>query len=298
MPCEAPLTAYRPTPGGPLLFSKLKQLPHKKIQLPCGKCILCRQEHARQWAVRITHEAQLWEYSSFVTLTYSDEHLPKNQNLHYPDLQDFWKRLRKKVGALRYYSVGEYGDKTNRPHYHACIFGHAFTQDRVILRTEPYLLWTNPLLQETWGLGHVSVGELTYQTALYTASYVTKKLGYKKRYVQLDCGSGELLDMVQPKALISNGGGRKSALRPQSAIAKQWLEKHGKHVYNHDAVVINGTQQKPPRYYDKWLKDHDPDKHSEIKEERNENVTPQTPEELRARAINARARKRLKKGTI
>lgn len=297
MPCEAPLTAYRPTIGGPLLFSKLGTLPYQSIKLPCGKCELCRNEHARQWAVRITHEAQLWPLSSFVTLTYSDEHLPDNQQLYYPHLQNFWKRLRKKVGALRYYSVGEYGDKTNRPHYHACIFGHAFEENRIILQTEPFLLWTNKLLQETWGLGHVSVGALNYATALYTASYVTKKLGYKKRYVQLDCGSGELLDMVQPRAFISNGGGRKSKLR-QSAIGKQWLEKYGHHVYDHDAVIINGTEQKPPRYYDKWLKTHDPDKLTRIKEERNKNVKPQTAEQLRARATNARARKKLKSHKI
>lgn len=158
-------------------------------------------------------------------------------------------------------------------------------------------MWTNPLLQQTWGMGHVSVGELSYATALYTASYVTKKLGYKKRYVQLDCGSGELLDMVQPKAFISNGGGRKGKLR-QSAIGKQWLEKYGKNVYDHDAVIINGTRQKPPRYYDKWLKTHDEQKHTTIKEEREKNVIPQTKEQLRARAINARARKRLKTKTL
>ncbi|QCQ84612.1 replication initiator protein [Blackfly microvirus SF02] len=298
MPCEAPTTAYRPANGGPLLFTKLPTAPDQtQLQLPCGKCILCRQEHARQWAVRITHEAQLWPLSSFVTLTYSDEHLPKNQQLHYPDLQNFWKRLRKKCGQLRYYSVGEYGDKTNRPHYHACIFGHAFEHERIILQREPFLLWTNKLLQDTWGLGHVSVGALNYATALYTASYVTKKLGYKHRYTMLDRESGELLDMVQPKAYISNGGGRKGTT-PTAPIGKLWLEKYGTNVYDHDAVIINGTPQKPPRYYDKWLKKNDELKHTRIKEERNKNAEILTPEELRARATNARARKKLKTAKI
>jgi len=292
MPCAAPLTAYRPGPSRPLYFQKLPKDPtHEHLEIPCGKCILCREEHARQWAVRITNEASLWEYNSFVTLTYDEQHLPENQNLNYKHLQDFWKRLRKRVGPLRYYSVGEYGDKTNRPHYHACIFGHAFTEDREILRTEPYLLWTNPTLLETWGKGHVSVGALTFQTAQYTASYVTKKLGYKHRYQQLDRESGELLDMVQPRAFISNGGGRQTGR--QAAIGKLFLEKYGKNIYDHDRVVINGTPQKPPRYYDNWLKTSDESRYTSTKEERKKHVIQQTPEQLRARATNARARKKL-----
>jgi len=296
MPCASPLTAYRPTNGGPVRFSRPQQTTYTPIQLPCGKCILCREEHARQWAVRITNEASLWEFNSFVTLTYDDEHLPANGQLNYKDLQDFWKRLRKKVGPLRYYSVGEYGDKTNRPHYHACIFGHAFQHNRTILRTEPYLLWTNPTLLETWGKGHVSVGALTFQTAQYTASYVTKKLGYMHRYTQLDRESGELLDMVQPRAFISNGGGRQTGR--QAAIGKLFLEKHGDHIYAHDSVVINGKEQKPPRYYDNWLKQRSEIALQMVKDQRTKNVIPQTPEQLRARAINARARKKLTTKTI
>lgn len=296
MPCATPLTAYRPTNGGPVRFSRPQQTTYQPIQLPCGKCILCREEHARQWAVRITNEASLWPLNSFVTLTYDDEHLPANEQLNYKDLQDFWKRLRKRVGPLRYYSVGEYGDKTNRPHYHACIFGHAFEQDRTILRTTPYLLWTNPTLLETWGNGHVSVGALTFQTAQYTASYVTKKLGYKHRYTQLDRESGQLVDMVQPRAFISNGGGRQTGR--QAAIGKLFLEKHGDNIYAHDRVVINGKPQKPPRYYDNWLKKRSEIALQMVKDQRTKDVIPQTETELRARAINARARKKLKTSTI
>lgn len=296
MPCEAPLTAYRPTSGGPVFFNRPQHTTYNPIQLPCGKCILCRQEHARQWAVRITNEASLWEVNSFVTLTYDDQHLPEDENLNYKHLQDFWKRLRKRVGPLRYYSVGEYGDKTNRPHYHACIFGHAFEQDRIILRTSPYLLWTSPTLLDVWGKGHVSVGALTFQTAQYTASYVTKKLGYKHRYTKLDCVSGELLDMVQPRAFISNGGGRQTGR--QAAIGKLFLEKSGKNIYDHDRVMINGKPQKPPKYYDNWLKQQSEIVHEMIKENRKTNAKVLTPDELRACAINARARKKLKTNTI
>lgn len=281
MPCEHQLTAYRPANGGPVKFNEPRDgRAYNKINLPCGQCILCRLEHARQWAVRITHEAQTHEQSSFITLTYDDEHLPQYSSLNYAHLRDFWKRLRYYCGKLRYYAVGEYGDTTNRPHYHACLFGHAFTKDRQILRTTPTMLWTNPQLTQAWGLGHVSVGALTFQTAQYTASYVTKKLNNKRRYVRIDEETGELIPLVQPRAFMS--------LRP--AIGRTWLETYGRQVYDHDHVVINGRPQKPPKYYDRWLSEVDNTQLETIKEERRKNTVKLSEEETHARARNAHAR--------
>lgn len=282
------MQAWR-TPKGVLYIKYTPRSPEdSSIELPCGHCILCRQEHARQWAIRITHEAQLHEQNSFITLTYNDKHLPQDGNLHYEHLQKFWKRLRKNLGPMSYYAVGEYGDLTNRPHYHACIFGTAFLENRVIVRQTPTLLWTSPVLEQAWGMGNVSVGALTFQTAQYTASYVTKKLGYQKRYVQLDTTTGELKDMIQPRAFMS--------LNP--AIAKNWLHQYGKHVYSYDQVVIDGKPQKPPKYYDEWLRKTNEQHHKSIKEKRIEKAVKRTPEENRARAQTARARQRNKTKTV
>lgn len=288
MACRKPLEAYRAADGGPLLFNR----PHRgqagtdyhKLHIPCGQCILCRLEHARQWAVRITHEASFHEANSFITLTYADQHLPTHNSLQYEDLQKFWKRLRKHVGKLRYYAVGEYGDKTLRPHYHACVFGHAFTADRVILRQQPNLLWTSPMLEEIWGLGHVSVGALNFQTAQYTAAYVTKKLNRDKRYVRIDETTGELIALQQPKAFMSRG----------RAIGKDWLEEFGDNVYAHDQVVIEGRPQKPPKYYDRWLENRSKIALELIKITRREKAKKITPEEGEAKARNAAARARLR----
>lgn len=260
--------------------------PYTGLCVPCGTCILCREEQARQVAVRIAHHSQGFDESCFVTLTYSDQHLPAHGSLHYPDLQKFWKRLRinldRRYGIKRiqYYAVGEYGDKSKRAHYHACIFGHAFLHNRVITQTVPYLVWTNPFIEETWGLGGVRIGALTFQTANYTASYLAKKLRRKQQYVRVDEDSGELIKLVQPRAFSST----------KPALAKEWLEQWGERVYEHDRVVINGRPQKPPKYYDKWMKERSPTRMEEIKKERIAKAEPSTPEDNRARAINAHAR--------
>lgn len=280
MPCRDPITAYRPTNGGPLSFKRPQAHTYTEMNLPCGYCILCRQEQSRQWAVRITHEAQLHEDNSFVTLTYDDKNLPTYNQLNYQHLQQWWRRTKRAHPGIRFYGVGEYGERNDRPHYHVCVFGEAFRKDRIILRESPHLLWTSPELQASWGLGHVSVGELNFQTAQYTAGYMHKKLARKKQYVRIDEDTGELVPLEQPRSFSSK----------HPAIGARWYEKFGDQVHAHDRVVLNGKPQKPPRFYDRLLHKRSEIAHQMMSEQRKENATEETQDQKHARARNAHAR--------
>ncbi|AXL14883.1 replication initiator protein [Microviridae sp.] len=91
---------------------------------PCGRCMPCRINTKRMWTGRIIGESVAYKNNStFLTMTYDEEHKPKDNSLSFRDLQGYLKRLRSgSLGELRYFAVGEYGDKTARPHYHAIIF--------------------------------------------------------------------------------------------------------------------------------------------------------------------------------
>jgi len=203
-------------------------------------------------------------------------------------MQKFWKRLRKKMGKLSYFAVGEYGDNTQRPHYHACVFGHAFIDERIIIREQPTLLWTQEQLRQAWGKGNVSVGALTYDTAAYTAGYVTKKIGKERRYTRVDPLTGELIEVEQPRAYMS--------LNP--AIGRGWLEKYGKQVYDQDRVIIGGKPTKPPKYYDQWLGKRNEEKLKKIQESRKSKARKLSKEQTRARARNAHARAKSRSKSI
>ena len=74
---------------------------YKKYMLvPCGKCLHCKLNSAKMWSIRIMHELKSWDSALFVTLTYNDEHLPKDNSLDKRDLQLFFKRLRKNCGWI------------------------------------------------------------------------------------------------------------------------------------------------------------------------------------------------------
>lgn len=110
------------------------------------------------------------EHSSFVTLTYDEDHLPENGTLIPSDLQRWLKRLRKRLpNAIRFFACGEYGDQTGRPHYHVALFG----------KEPPYDPQKDPDIAQTWTDGYHFSGTLTVQSAHYIAGYVTKKMTSK-----------------------------------------------------------------------------------------------------------------------
>ena len=78
--------------------------------VPCGRCMPCRINKTQAWVLRLEFEKSNCEKSAFVTLTYDDEHLPKDCSLNKRDVQLFFKRMRKAGLQFRYYCVGEYGE--------------------------------------------------------------------------------------------------------------------------------------------------------------------------------------------
>lgn len=149
----------------------------------CGQCMPCRYNRRRIWKHRILLEAVKHEDKSFVTLTYSDYHLPADNSLAPRDLQLWIKRLRKAMEPrlLRYFAVGEYGDESQRPHYHAALFGYprcAYGQSRYSKRVIDCCYWCD-LIRDTWGKGHVYLGTVEPDSAQYLAGYVTKKMTAK-----------------------------------------------------------------------------------------------------------------------
>lgn len=181
MPCYYPLAGWyakapNPETGKtPVLFTPNGADPERTINLPCGKCIGCRADQSLMWSVRCYHESTLHDKTSFITLTYADENLPVDGKLDKTHLQNFFKRIRKNYPpqSLRYFACGEYGDKTNRPHYHAILFGENFVSDKIDISKD---LYTSPSLQKYWKFGNVSIAPVTMASICYVCGYVTKKM--------------------------------------------------------------------------------------------------------------------------
>ena len=155
MTCTRPISVKVPTQAQGLI-------------VPCGKCMACRVARAREWSTRIMHEMGSHEDAVFATLTYDNEHLPADGSISKDELQRFMKRLRKAMGGrkIRYYACGEYGETYKRPHYHACLFGLDFSEDRLLWTVRSgFNVYRSKVLEDCWPSGLCEVGSFSVQGA-------------------------------------------------------------------------------------------------------------------------------------
>jgi len=190
------------------------------LYVPCGRCLACRLARARMWSIRIMHETKEWPESSFLTLTYNDENLPKNGTLVKEHVQKFFKRLRKNLNCpFKYYLGGEYGDRNLRPHYHVVLFGVGKSRQKEI--------------DHTWGLGFVHAGDVTHDSARYVASYTLKKLTGERRVEYESRG------VIPEFSLMSRNPG----------IGARYADKNQNFLKTHACVIVQGNKAALPRYY-------------------------------------------------
>lgn len=243
MPCYKPHTAYN-APGGSISFSP-RGTAGVKLQLPCGQCIGCRVDRKTEWALRLTHEMKCHKVACFITLTYDDEHLPRGGTLVKRHAQLFMKSLRDKYRALkiRFFLCGEYGDRTQRAHYHAIIFGWRPTDGRVFKYEKNYTVYTSAVLAELWSRGHVSWTEASEWTCRYVAGYAVKKVvgqKAKEHYTRVTL-DGEMIELQPEFATQSRRPG----------IGAHHYGRFVSDFRNGDTAVLGGRKKKIPRYYDK-----------------------------------------------
>ncbi len=261
MVCIRPLTGYR-GPGGKVTFQRSAGFVDLPISLPCGRCVACRLERSRQWAIRCVHEAKSHDRNCFLTLTYDDRHLPEDGSVDVRTWQLFCKRLRKAMGPFRYLHCGEYGEKTFRPHYHACMFGIDFSDDRKVWREEPgRVLYCSEDLDDLWEHGKCWIGAMNFKTAAYVARYVMKKLTGEyaaDEYRRIDVLTGEEYFVKPPYATMSRRPG----------LGREWIDEYLSEVYPDDFIVHDGGKVSPPRYYDAVLAEVDPGMAEDVKRAR------------------------------
>lgn len=204
------------------------------MEVPCGKCLSCRIQRRKEWSIRMMHEKEFWKDSIFITLTYDDIHLPEYDSLSKHELQKFFKRLRKNLDgqSIKYFACGEYGDLTQRPHYHAIIFGLSLRPDDKLLVIEswPYCDWNNQTILKE------SFAPADDDCIRYVAQYIDKKF------------SGELADEQYTQL------NREPVFKLCSlGIGKKYVDKYHDKIVDKGYITLNGVKHTLPRYYLKRL---------------------------------------------
>lgn len=160
------------------------------IPVPCGKCSACLANRRKEWISRLRFEEFSSDASTFVTLTYDDDHIPSDREFDRAQVQRFLKRLRNASRdfhvppfSLRYFLVGEYGSQTHRPHYHAIFFGVDMLTEFWLPRLVGYdsahnrPRFCSDVLARIWPYGFNVVGSVTSSSIRYVSKYVSKSIG-------------------------------------------------------------------------------------------------------------------------
>lgn len=266
MPCYLPLDAYH-GPGG--IVFKRQQSFGIPIKVPCGRCIGCRLEKAKEWALRCYHEQLTTEEdgydSMFLTLTYDNEHLPDDHSLDHLHFQKFIRSLRKKTRKkIRYFMSGEYGEATERnnfiarPHYHAIIFGHRPADLKLVNVRNNCRNYISESLTQHWPFGGHEIGYVTFKNAGYVARYTLKKQGEldiesedRKSKIKIDEATGEELykNKKHPYIKMSNRPG----------IGATFYRRYFSDIFPQDECVLpDGRRTSVPAYYRKLLERENP----------------------------------------
>ena len=216
----------------------------------------------------------------FITLTYEDSHLPHGTldldtgislpTLRLKDIQDFMKRLRIHLyrkhdyeGGVRMYYCGEYGDKTQRPHYHMISWNIPIYDLQYYGKTKQGDdMYISQEINDLWGKGMVWICFSSWATNAYTARYVMKKQTYSKNeFDQIYLSEGR----VPPFVRMS---------RTSGAIGLPYYLEHRDEIYLHDNIILPAKKKgetfkiKPPRIFDTKYGEEFPEEMKKIKEVR------------------------------
>lgn len=268
--------------------------------IPCGKCLGCYLERARDKAVQLSLEKMNPEYKEdemwFITLTYEDDLLPIHSyvdattgeifsgcSTELKDLQNWIKKLRDNHPEknIRYMAAREYGSHTLRPHYHLIIFGLPLDRELFVkignnANGDP--LWTTPQLdniksKDCWSVRR-PLGDRTapmYKAGNVTVGEVTfQSISYVARYTMKKANKEYNSDWwYEAQGLDIEG------ISQSQDLGKWYYDLHKEEIYKKDLVPVlgkNGNFSRPPRSFDRLYKIEYPEKFKEIVKRRKEKM--------------------------
>lgn len=196
--------------------------------VPCGKCAICIQKKRKDWTARVFIESMQATNLFFCTLTYSDENLcyinDENPVLNYEDVQKFFKRCRKRGFEFKYFMCGEYGELSQRPHYHIILFFDMAVDINIFLNN--------------WKLGFTHVGQVSMGSILYMLKDMLK---------EVDLFEG-VERSLRPQIRASKGLG--------ISYAQKFFKWHAIDCENRNFIIINGHKYGIPRYLRTKITEH------------------------------------------
>lgn len=259
------------------------------------RCVHEASMHADNAFITLTYRPEdLPENGNLVKRDFQDfmKALRHHFNRDIPEYLDNEKTVKNPAfRKIRYYMCGEYGSQyddqgnqitktyiingkekqipiVGRPHFHACLFGVDFPDKEHWQTRLGIPLYRSATLEKLWTKGYSSIGEVNFQSAAYVARYVAKKMNGD--YAETPSQEDGLThyQVITEDGEIFNRQEEYTNMSRRPGIGKDWFEHYTTDVFEHDSVIINGKEVKPPRYYDNLYEQIDEVGYENVKEKR------------------------------
>lgn len=206
--------------------------------VPCGRCPRCRKNRQREWTFRLKAERDVSDFTLWLTLTIAPDYmdyagdvavLSKDKPRHF--LEALRLKYRNRI-RFKHFVASEYGDHTDRPHFHALLFGkltQSHTLGDVVRLKNDVTQFICGEKSTAWPYGFVLCKPVHANVFAYITNYINKP---------------ELLDPehphpVRPFTCISQG------------IGIDFMHRFNQSQFDGLNFVVNhdGKKQVLPRYY-------------------------------------------------
>jgi hypothetical protein len=166
---------------------------------------------------------------------------------------------------IRFFCVGEYGDREMRPHLHVLLFNHDFADKYFWKKSESGEdMFRSDELERVWTYGLSTVQALTWESAAYVARYAIKKTNGEKaaeRYLrEVDVETGECTYLEPEYVCMSRRPG----------IGREWYDRFKSDCRKGFLTAELGQKFAVPAYYDRILEEQDAAAFEEMKRRRKE----------------------------
>ncbi|ALS03791.1 VP4 [Gokushovirus WZ-2015a] len=216
---------------------------YKLQMIPCNKCLGCKMDYAKEKAKRLELESKYTIGNWFITLTYDEEHIPKNgriPTLKKEELIKYIKNIRRYNEynyncKIRFLASGEYGGQTKRPHYHIILLNAQIEDLAPLMVKNDTVYYTSKIMSQKWNKGQIMIARANTSTNYYTAGYCEKKAVKQEDFT-----------LKEPEFIIQSRN-----------LGKQYYEDNKEKLFTEEKAIIGGVPMNYPKYFSKLAKENE-----------------------------------------
>jgi len=195
------------------------------FEVPCGKCVFCRERNVSAQLGRLIVASYPSWHCYFVSFTIDDPHFfaENNKGVERSDLDKLVNFINhsniRKHTHYKYFLTSEYGETTDRPHYHGLFYNFGTRHE------------LDDVLYSCYQKGNIEVSDVNLARFRYVANSHVTKCTHIPYYVdEVDFGTGEIIQLKANKPFV----------RCSRGLGAEYVDRFYRDIYRDGCINYDG----------------------------------------------------------